>query len=164
MTRDNSRRELELALMAEVRGTQRDNDELDELVSRQLGVNRTDARCLDVLDERGRMTAGELAAATGLTTGAITGVLDRLERAGYVERVRDTADRRRVLVDVTQLMRDRTAEFYGPLGAASGPLLERYGDDELELLVRFLREARGITREHIDRLRAGGEVDPHPRA
>ena len=142
--------------MAEVRGTQRDSDELDELVSRRLGINRTDARCLDVLDERGRMTAGELAAATGLTTGAITGVLDRLEGAGYVERVRDTADRRRVLVDLTQLMRDRTAEFYGPLGEASRPFIARYTDDELELLLRFLRESRHITREHIDRLRGGG--------
>src|ERR1700749_3793347 len=88
-------------LSGEVRANQRATDVVDELVSQLLGVNRTDARCLDILDERGSMSAGDLAEASRLTTGAITAVIDRLERAGLAQRVPDPADRRRVLVDLT---------------------------------------------------------------
>ena len=75
-----------------VREFQRAADAMDDAACARLGINRTDARCMDVLDHRGRMTAGELAQASGLSTGAVTGVLDRLERLGYVRRLRDTED------------------------------------------------------------------------
>ena len=73
----------------------RAGDQLDEAVALQFGLNRTDLRCLGILYRRGRVTAGELAEESGLTPGAITTVLDRLERAGYANRVPDPADRRR---------------------------------------------------------------------
>ena len=63
-------------------------DQLDEAVALQFGLNRTDLRCLGILYRRGRVTAGELAEESGLTPGAITTVLDRLERGGYANRVR----------------------------------------------------------------------------
>src|SRR5580704_16132559 len=68
-----------------------------DLVGRCLGVSATDRKCLDLLS-RGPVTAGELARFTGLTTGAVTGIIDRLEKAGYAERINDPNDRRRVLV------------------------------------------------------------------
>ena len=74
-------------------------DRLDEAVAVQFGLNRTDLRCLGIIYRRGRVTAGELAEESGLSPGAITTVLDRMERSGYANRV-DPADRRRVLVDL----------------------------------------------------------------
>src|SRR5579883_109467 len=67
----------------------------------RMGVNTTDVQCLNIIHELGTPTAGEVAAKTGLTSGSVTGVLDRLERAGYVARVPDPADRRRVRVRPT---------------------------------------------------------------
>lgn len=68
----------------------------DELVAARLGINRTDLRCLDLLHETGNMSAGQLAVGSGLTTGATTRMLDRLERIGYIRRLPDRDDRRRV--------------------------------------------------------------------
>src|SRR5919109_1824865 len=99
-------------LLVEVRASQNATDRFDQAVADALGLNRTDMRCLDILDREGRMTAGRLAEATGLTTGAVTTVLDRLEQAGYARRVRDTDDRRRVYVEVTEETRRRAGSFY----------------------------------------------------
>src|SRR5579862_8285253 len=88
-------------LSNEVRASQRATDVVDELVCQLIGINRTDARCMDILDQHGSMSAGDLAEASRLTTGAITAVIDRLERAGLAQRVPDPSDRRRVLVEVT---------------------------------------------------------------
>src|SRR5688572_19438670 len=69
-------------------------------VADRLGINVTDVKCYSLLRQRGAMTAGELSEKTGLTTGAITGVVDRLEKAGLVQRRRDAHDRRRVIVEL----------------------------------------------------------------
>lgn len=86
----------------EVRAGQRATDAVDEAVTELFGVNRTDARCMDILEHHGRMTAGQLASLSGLSTGAVTAVVDRLERAGYARRVPDPSDRRRVLLELTE--------------------------------------------------------------
>ena len=86
------------ALNREVRGWQADQELFDSVVSERAGINRTDWRCLDILGTRGPMTAGQLARAVRLTTGAVTGVLDRLEAANLVRRTRDADDRRKVIV------------------------------------------------------------------
>src|SRR5919109_442954 len=93
---------------------QRSSDAFDDMVAERLGLNRTDLRCLDWLFD-GPKSAGQLAAATGLSSAATTTLLDRLERRGLVQRVRDTADRRKVLVEMTELGWQQTGEFYGPL-------------------------------------------------
>src|SRR5215813_7664872 len=80
-----------------------------QAVAERLGINSTDLECLDSVVLRGPLTAGELADATGLTTGAITGVIDRLERAGFARRERDKDDRRRVLVRAQQAAIKRIA-------------------------------------------------------
>src|SRR5450631_1372107 len=78
----------------------------------RIGINATDLNCLNILSFSGQLTAGQLARATGLTTASITGVVDRLEEAGYVRRERDARDRRRVVV---HLVLDRAVRDVAPL-------------------------------------------------
>ena len=98
-------------------------DRLDEAVAAQHGLNRTDLRCIGILYRRGRVTAGELAEESGLTPGAITTVLDRMERNGYANRVADPSDRRRVLVTSTTA----TRELGAPRGEVAAPTLRGLG-------------------------------------
>src|ERR671932_2481021 len=101
------KRELFTELLSEVRMSHNATDRFDQAVADALGVNRTDMRCTDVLEREGPVTAGRLAEATGLTTGAITTVIDRLERGGFARPLRDPDDRRRVRVDLTPEARER---------------------------------------------------------
>lgn len=136
------KREIFDELVDEVRRSQNATDRFDSAVAEALGLNRTDMRCLDVIQREGPVTAGHLAESTGLTTGAITVALDRLERAGYARRVRDTGDRRRVLVELTPELASRTGEFYGEHMAMSERLYQHYTLDQLELLLEFVRDGR----------------------
>jgi DNA-binding MarR family transcriptional regulator len=139
----------------EIRAGQRATDAVDDLAAELLGVNRTDSRCIDILEQHGRMTAGHLALLSGLSTGAVTAVIDRLERAGYAQRVPDPSDRRHVLVELTELARERIWELMGrPLREATVPVMERYSDQELELLLEFQRAGREIQERHAEWLRA----------
>lgn len=141
-------------LADEVRANQRATDVVDELVADIAGINRTDARCLDILEQHGRMSAGELARHSGLTTGAVTAVIDRLERAGYVQRLPDPTDRRRVLVEPTDAARELAWELMGkPMTEAAQPLIERYNGEQLELLLEFTRSGREMQERHADWLR-----------
>src|SRR3954469_22481009 len=101
------KRELFTELIDEVRTSQLATDRYDQAVADALGLNRTDMRCADVLDREGPVTAGRLAEATGLTSGAITTAIDRLERAGIARRRPDPGDRRRVLVEIEPDTRTR---------------------------------------------------------
>jgi DNA-binding MarR family transcriptional regulator len=148
------KRNLIAEVAREVRAFQTAVDAVDEAVADHLEINRTDLRCLDLLGQHGAMTAGELAEASRLTTGAVTRLLDRLERAGYARRVRDPGDRRRVLVELTELANRRAAEVYGPIGEAGQTGLERYTADQLTLLRDFLRRGRARYEERVDRIRA----------
>ena len=141
-------------LNAEVRGWQADQELFDSLVMERVGINRTDWRCLDILGTRGPMTAGQLAAAVRLTTGAVTGVLDRLEAAGLVRRVRDTSDRRRVIVEVTDEVDRLAAPVYGPLIADASKAHAAFDADKLELITRFIRLERELLAKHTARVAA----------
>jgi DNA-binding MarR family transcriptional regulator len=112
---------------------------MDEAFCKLLGVNRTDGRCLDVIDQRPGLTAGELATAVGLSPGAVTTVLDRLERRGFVTRTRDPNDRRRVTLKMTPEANRLAWEAYGPLGEMGGPFIAELSDEQLEAVIRFLR-------------------------
>jgi DNA-binding MarR family transcriptional regulator len=136
------KRQLFDELIDEVRRSQNATDRFDSAVAEALGLNRTDMRCLDVLQREGAVTAGYLAEATGLTSGAMTVALDRLERAGYARRVRDSADRRRVLVELTPEVLSATVQFYGDHIAMSERLYQRYTVEQLELLLEFVRQGR----------------------
>ncbi len=158
MSRDSGARDRRERLFQElgneVRASQRATDEVDELISEHLGINRTDSRCLDILDQHGRMSAGRLAELSGLSTGAVTAVIDRLERGGYARRVSDPSDRRRVLVELTPKTTELAWELMGgPMSEAARPLIERYSESELELLLEFTRRGREVQERHAQWLR-----------
>ncbi|HEY3944851.1 MAG TPA: MarR family transcriptional regulator [Solirubrobacteraceae bacterium] len=153
-TTNSHKAELMRRLGEEIRAGQRATDAVDEAVTELFGVNRTDSRCLDILEQHGRMTAGHLAALSGLSTGAVTAVVDRLERAGYAQRVPDPSDRRRVLVELTERAQTLIWELMGrPLREAARPVMEAYSDAELELLLEFHRQAREFQERHAQWLR-----------
>lgn len=143
-----SREELIAQLIAEHRAQQVASDALDQAAADVLGLHRTDFRALDVLDQRGRLTAGELAAAMHLTSGAVTSVVDRLEKGGWARRVRDPDDRRRVLVEASPKLRRLGEEFYGR-DADVFPFFDRYDEDELRLLLEFARRGREWTEGRV---------------
>ncbi len=132
----------------------RAGDQLDEAVALQFGLNRTDLRCLGILYRRGRVTAGELAEESGLTPGAITTVLDRLERGGYANRVPDPADRRRVLVVSTVATREIGARIQGEVEVATRQLLEGREAAELTVIRDYLRGTRSVYEDQIAALTA----------
>jgi DNA-binding MarR family transcriptional regulator len=124
----------------------------------RIGINATDLNCLNLLSFSGQMTAGQLAKATGLSTASITGVIDRLEEAGFVRRERDTTDRRRVVVRlVTERALRDVASVFLPMVRTWQRLAENYSDDELKLIVDFSGQLEQALREHITRLREAGQ-------
>jgi DNA-binding MarR family transcriptional regulator len=110
-------------------------------VAARLKLASSDLECLDIVVLEGAVTAGRLAAATGLTTGAITGVIDRLERAGFARRERDAVDRRKVLVRAEPAALRRIAPLYVPMQRAGEESLAPYSEPELALLLGFLERA-----------------------
>ena len=142
------------ALNREVRGWQADQELFDSVVSERAGINRTDWRCLDILGTRGPMTAGELAQAVRLTTGAVTGVLDRLETAKLVRRTRDAGDRRKVIVELTDEVTRRGAPVYGPLMADAALAHAVFNIAELETITKFVQIERGLLAGHTERVAA----------
>jgi DNA-binding MarR family transcriptional regulator len=139
-------------LINEIRRSQNATDRFDQAVADAVGINRTDMRCIDLLQREGPVTAGRLAEATGLTSGAMTTALDRLERAGYARRTRDAIDRRRVLVELTPKVFHDVASFFSEHVAESERLYKRYSEQQLELLLQFVREGREFNELHAARV------------
>src|SRR5580765_8029413 len=111
-----------------------------QTVASRVEISSSDLECLDFLNLEGRVTAGRLAEVTGLTTGAITGVVDRLEKAGFVRRERDENDRRKVFIAIVPENAARIGRFYEHMQAAMQKLWSTYTDVELQLLLRFATE------------------------
>ena len=142
MTRLEDRR-AELAGL--IRQYQRDTDAFDQAVADRVGLSRTDLRCVDLLLELtmgGReVTPKSLAEAAGVTPSTLTNILDRLERAGYVRRVRDVENRRQVFLQMTAELGALIAEIFGPVADAAAAQLNRYTGHELDVLIEFFTEA-----------------------
>lgn len=139
-----------------------DLDQLDEAVANRAGLHRTDLRCLEIVARGGPLSAGRLAALAGLSTSAVTSVIDRMERAGRMRRVPDSADRRKVMVEVTeQARREGQAAFTGLIDGTDS-LLARYSYQELVLLDQFLDAVRKLVTEQAaaqsSRDRSGGRL------
>jgi DNA-binding MarR family transcriptional regulator len=135
------------------RAYQTSNDNYDQAVADHLGMNRTDMRCIDLIDQAGGMTAGELARAAGLTSGAVTAVVDRLERAGVARRVADPSDRRRVRIEVTPKLWELTGPLMAPFIEESAKILDDYSTEELERFAEFLERVIAVQGEHTQRIR-----------
>src|SRR6266516_1076555 len=141
------RAELEVAFATAMRRTGALMQLMGQAAADRIGINNTDLNCLNILSFSGHMTAGELAKATGLSTASITGVIDRLEEAGFVRRERDPADRRRGVVRlVTERVASDVATVFLPMVRAWQRLAEQYSDDELRLIVAFYGQLEQVLR------------------
>jgi DNA-binding MarR family transcriptional regulator len=130
-----------------------------QTVAIRFGLSESDIETLEALMEMGASTAGRLGELTGLTSGAITRVIDRLEQAGYVRRVPDPADRRRVIVEVVPEKVAAVKSTLDRVGSASADEIGRYTDAQLTLITDFLTRMEQITRDEATSLR---EHSPEP--
>ena len=148
-----SKRELIEEVIGAIRASQTTTDAFDHAVAEYVGLDRTAYRCLDLLDQDGPMTAGRLAERARLSPGAMTALLDRLEKRGLARRTRDTKDRRRVLVEVTPELRQMATQLYGTPDEGADALA-RYTHEQLELLIGFLRGNVAHQEERMRKLEA----------
>ena len=123
-------------------------------IAQQIGMNSSDLQCAELLVRMGPLTAGQLAELSGLTTGAITGVVDRLERAGWAKREADSKDRRRVIIRA--LPQDSPAEssLYNPYTEAMSDLLADYNDEELGFILEFISRLTTVTSQMAAQIQA----------
>jgi len=132
-----------------------------QAMAERLGLSVTDYKCLDFLlraERDGPMTAGDLARASGLTSGAITGVIDRLERAGFVLREANPDDRRQVRIR-PRFERVSTYEpLFAPFAKAVGAALAEYDERDLAVISGFMRRMIEILKEQTARLREGADA------
>jgi DNA-binding MarR family transcriptional regulator len=120
----------------------------------RLGLSATDLKCLDLLREsQTPLTATNLVDLTGLTGGAITGVADRLEAAGFVERVRDPKDRRRWELRPLPDRQLEVAALFAPLATAMSELCDAYSTQELSVIIDFLTKLSDLMEVQTDRMR-----------
>ena len=124
-----------------------------QAVADRLGLHATDHKCLDAIMQSGAMTPGEIARHTRLTTGAVTGVIDRLEREGLVRREHDSDDRRRIIVrPVADTASCQCAPLFESLMRSFEALCAQYSDDELRLLIDFARKSQALLQEETEKL------------
>ncbi|MGC1621066.1 MAG: MarR family transcriptional regulator [Candidatus Acidiferrum sp.] len=121
---------------------------LHQAIASKLGLNVTDTRCFELMSRYAKppLTAGDLARATGLTTGAITGILDRLEKAGLVERFRNSSDRRKVFIRPRPEALQRVGRLYEGLAAAAMKLASSLSTSELQIINDYLERVIRILR------------------
>ena len=154
MARSGSRREASEAMVRAGRSLGNASAMLNHAVAERLGLDPTAWECLTLLFEHGSVTAGRLAELTGLTTGAVTGLIDRLEAAGYARRERDPKDRRRVIVALVPSALAGAMPLFAPMLAEMRVAHERYSDEEMAAIVTCLQDAADILRRHALRVRA----------
>jgi DNA-binding MarR family transcriptional regulator len=151
-----TKKDLVEKLITEFRVSGNQDDAFDNLAAQRLGVNETDLHCLNIIQNSGGVTAGELATEAGLTTGAVTGVIDRLERAGFVRRDRDTTDRRKVLVTPVPEAMAALGEHYRHHGEQLDAVLSTRDEAQLRVIADFLADLTDPD--------AGALVTPPPSA
>ena len=127
---------------------------LHQAIAQSVGLNATDTKCIELIlrAANGSVTAGWLSNMTGLTTGAITHILDRLERRRFVERVRDTEDRRKVFIRVRPETLQPLVPKYEAIGRAYMDLVEQYSDKELQLICEYMEQTSQISERELAKL------------
>ncbi len=125
-----------------------------QAIADRLGMNITDHKCAGILMRSGPISAGDLARRTGLTTGAITGVIDRLERAGFARRARDTSDRRKVMIEPNlKRIERKIIPLFDSMGRSAAQLFECYTADELTLILDFAVRSRQMAEDEVRKVR-----------
>lgn len=165
MSRDSQKRaELLVALNDEFRQLSTATILFHQAIADRLGMNVTDHKCADILMRSGPITAGELAQQTGLTTGAITGVIDRLEKAGFARRSRDDNDRRRVIIEpLVKHMERMMNPLFESMGRAAAELCASYSTEELAVIRDFTVRSRQMAIEETRKLREAMTEGTHSR-
>jgi DNA-binding MarR family transcriptional regulator len=158
-----SRDQLLQALEREIRKMSAQSVLFSQGVAARLGINSTDLECLDIIALQGPLSAGQLAAATGLTTGAITGVVDRLERAGFAQRQPDPEDRRRVLVRPAPGALERIQPLFAETQRVMTELWAGYRDEDIALVLDFMARSHAVMVEQTTRLSAMPAASGRPR-
>jgi len=130
---------------------------LHQAIAQSFGLNATDTKCVDLILSHpvGSVTAGQLSAMSGLTTGAITHILDRLEKRQIIERVRDTRDRRRIFIRVNPQSLEPLMPQYEAIGKAFTDLVDQYSDEELQLICDYMEKASAVANQQLVNI-AGG--------
>jgi DNA-binding MarR family transcriptional regulator len=144
------------AVLREVRRMTAQSVLISEAVSARFGLSSSDLECLDLALLSGGATAGEFAKVTGLTTGAITGVIDRLEQAGFVRREKHPTDRRKVVVRARTAMTRRIAPLYDSLQREMTALWSSYSDEQLAVILDFLHRSCDLAVQEIAKLQGKG--------
>ena len=153
-TRPPSEREILLSDLAHLaQRAAADGILFHQAVADRIGVHVSDLRCLYILLEDGPMPAGEIGERTGLTTGAVTRMVDRLVRGGYVRREPDPADRRRVIVSPVAEHMARIAPMYNGMAQAWAAAMSGYDDEQLTVILTLFDRLHEITRVEVARLR-----------
>jgi len=130
-------------------------DLLDQAAAAAFGIGRTDLRAMEIVSRSGPRTAGEIAAELNLTTGAVTALIDRMEKADYLRRSRNTSDRRQVVIELTPNAKRREQRVFGPLGKESAAMLRRLSGAERAVIADFLRAVREMTERARKGIEAG---------
>jgi DNA-binding MarR family transcriptional regulator len=126
-----------------------------QAIANMVGVSITDMKCLDYVDRGGDVTAGDLARLTGLTTGAITAAIDRLEKAGLARRERSETDRRKIFIRIAaSSATEKIGPIYDELGKEVSVLATRYSTRELETIKDFCDRTIAIMRRHTEKVMA----------
>lgn len=138
---------------------------LHQAIAQTVGLNATDTKCIDLILQApaDSVTAGWLSEMTGLTTGAVTHILDRLEKREFIERVRDTQDRRKVFVRVRTESLEPLIPKYEEVGKAFMRLVEQYNDRDLQLIAEYMEKMSGISEQELARLIATSRSGPQGR-
>ena len=148
-----TRAELVARLRSDVAETVADGVALQEALAARLGLTGSDLRAITLLMRKGTVATNELADAAGLTSGAATRMVDRLERAGWVERYMDARDRRRVLVVMKKSRRGEIGEVYAEMSHSWMSALADKSESELETVLEIFDRMRGVAREQAAILR-----------
>ena len=135
-------------LMEALRKASRSSLMLRQSIAQSMNLNASDAECIDYLMEMGPATAGALAEATGLTTGAITAILGRLEQVGLIARTKDPNDRRKVIVTLIPKKHAKAAKVYAVMAQDAYQLLSGYSPKELKFLFRHTQALEEIHKRH----------------
>ncbi|PAE23442.1 MULTISPECIES: MarR family transcriptional regulator [Bacillaceae] len=151
-TNETLRKKLLNTLNDELRNNSSATIMFHQSIATKLGLNPTDHKCLEVIFKNQPITAGELAEITGLTTGTITGVINRLEGAGYAFRDNDPQDKRRVIISVNQEKAEKEiVPLFSSFGEEIHKILSQYTVEELQLILGFIKNSNQILLEMIER-------------
>ena len=139
-------------LMTATRKLTRSSLMLQYAIAEKMNLNPTDAECIDFLMEMGPSTAGDLAKVTRLTTGAITSVIDRLQKAGFVKRENDPGDRRKVIITFLPKKHEKAKQYYAAMAKDVYELYSGYSESNLKLLMKHSDALTAIFQKHAEKV------------